>query len=450
MSLSVEAAARDVGDRPALVANDQTFSFRELSEKLTPTRAQLREARCDRKRPFVLRAKPELDTLLTVYALVEEKIPFVPIHPRLTDAESAALVGDLESLDKKRVIDDRALAIVFTSGTSGKSKGAILDRAAFEASANASAANLPWQKNDRWLLCMPLAHVGGLSVVTRCLMGGACVVFQAKFDADTVLATVARGDITRVSVVPTMLFDLLARDRDNQLAKLETVLLGGAAASPTLLEECARRKIRALTTYGLTEACSQVTTQRPRDPKMFEAGSGHPLSGTEIKIRKDDGNVCKPGEIGSISIRGATLMRGYVSASPLGDAFFDTGDVGSFDDRGALHVASRRSDVIISGGENIYPLEVEAALTACTGVDAAVVFGVTDERWGEIVAAVLVVGKNFDETRVSDELASKLARFKAPRKIAIASALPKSEGGKVARAEVEKRFILRLKTWRNL
>lgn len=449
MSLSIEDAARENGDAIALVADGQSFSFRVLAGKIAPLRSQLRELR-DASKPFVLRARPTLETILTVYAHLEEKIPFVPIHPRLTDAEASALIADIESLDKNRAIDDRTLAVVFTSGTSGKSKGAILDRSAFEASANASAANLPWRENDSWLLCMPLAHVGGLSVVTRCLMGRKTVVFHPKLDADVVLTEIAKGDITRVSVVPTMLFDLLAKDRDNHLAELETVLLGGAAASPKLLEECARRKVRALTTYGLTEACSQVTTQRPRDPQTLEAGSGHVLVGTEIKITNDSNDLCKPGEIGSISIRGKTLMRGYVGASSLDGKFFDTGDVGALDERGALHVASRRRDVIISGGENIYPLEVEGALTACTGVDAAVVFGVTDERWGETVAAVLVAGENFDEARVAGELVTKLARFKHPRKIAVVTELPKSEGGKVARAEVEKRFISQLKTWRNL
>jgi O-succinylbenzoic acid--CoA ligase len=247
-----------------------------------------------------------------------------------------------------------------------------------------------------------------------------------------------------------MLFDLLASDRDNHLAKLETVLLGGAAASPKLLEECARRKIRVLTTYGLTEACSQVTTQRPHDPKFVELGSGNALRGTEIKITSADGSASKSAEIGSISIRSATLMHGYLGAPPVAENWFDTGDVGSLDELGRLHVAARRRDVIITGGENVYPLQVEAALLSCSGIDEAVVFGVSDERWGEIVAAVVVVGKSFDEDRALLELRTKLASFKHPRKIAIVSELPKSEGGKIARAEVEKGFISRLKTWRSL
>jgi o-succinylbenzoate---CoA ligase len=280
-------------------------------------------------------------------------------------------------------------------------------------------------------------------------MGRTCVVFHPKFDADAVLADIARGDITRVSLVPNMMFDLLARDRDNVLSKLATVLLGGAATAPTLLEECARREIRALTTYGLTEACSQVTTQRPHDPTRVERGSGHALLGTEIAITRENGDACDPAEIGSIRVRSATLMRGYVGENPL-TGFFDTGDVGSLDENGALHVASRRKDVIITGGENVYPLEVEAALLACHGVAGAVVFGIANERWGEEIAVVVAAEKDFDEARVQIELRAKLAAFKTPRKIAVVNELPKSENGKISRAEVVRRFTSQLRTWRSL
>jgi O-succinylbenzoic acid--CoA ligase len=296
---------------------------------------------------------------------------------------------------------------------------------------------------------MPLAHVGGLSILTRCLLGRQAVVFQPRFDVDAVLAAVARGDVTRVSLVPTMLFDLLERDRDNVLERLDTVLLGGAATAPTLLEECARRKIRVLTTYGLTEACSQVTAQRPHDPTRVELGSGHALLGTEIAITRENGDACDPAEIGSIRVRSATLMRGYIGEDPL-SGFFDTGDVGAFDESGALHVASRRNDVIITGGENVYPLEVEAALLACRGVAGAVVFGIANERWGEEVAVVVAVEKDFDEARVQNELRAKLAAFKTPKKIAVVSELPKSENGKISRAEAVRRFTPELRTWRSL
>jgi len=476
MSFSVTDAAADAGSEPALVIDGEAISFSTLERQVAPARLALRSlvppdhhAR-SASEIVALRAAPRLGTLLAVYALLEEGIPFVPIHPRLAAVEAEQLVADLSiehtldiatlasfeeksletmSIDKYRVDGDRTLAVMFTSGTSGKSRGAILSRSAFEASARASAANLPWRPNDRWLLCMPLAHVGGLSIVTRCLHGRQAVVFHSKFDVEAVLRSIGSEGITRVSLVPTMLFDLLASDRDNLLAKLDTVLLGGAATAPALLEECARRNIRALTTYGLTEACSQVTTQAPRDPGSVVLGSGRPLAGVEMQITRADGSGCEPGEIGSISIRGASLMRGYVGEAPIANSFFDTGDMGSFDENGALHLASRKKDLIISGGENVYPLEVEAALLACEGVEGAVVFGAPDARWGEQVAAVIVAGSTFDEERAHVQLRRSLAAFKLPRALVIARELPKSEGGKIARAEVVRLFTSSLRPWRS-
>ncbi|HEX7667912.1 MAG TPA: AMP-binding protein, partial [Polyangiaceae bacterium] len=392
MSFSIEDAAREHPARIALVDADRALSYLDLAAKVRAARSELRPL-VDPSRPLALRARPRLGTIFAVLALLEDRIPFVPIHPRLTEAEASVLVADANA---SRVIDDDVfaaleaaapiadplekwpypsdvLATLFTSGTTGKARGAVLPRASFAASAEASAANLPWKDDDRWLLCMPLGHVGGLSIVTRTLAARRTVVFQSRFDVDAVLGAIGTQKVTRISVVPTMLYDLLERDTENRLASLETVLVGGAATSPSLLEECARRKVRALTTYGLTEACSQVATQAPRDPAYVLLGSGDALPGATIEIARADGTLAAAGEIGSISVRGPMLMRGYLGHAPLADGRFDTGDMGVLDERGALHVVARRTDLVVTGGENVYPLEVEAALAACTGVAGAVV-----------------------------------------------------------------------------
>lgn len=445
-TLSLGDAARDDGDRVALIADGRAWTFAELAAEVARVRTQLPAST---ESPYVLRAAPELRTLFSVLALVDARLPFAPLHPRLTDVEARAHaeIASAISFEKNRPNGD-PLAVLFTSGTTGVSKAAILSRRAFEASARASAANLPWREDDRTLLCMPLSHVGGLSIVTRSLLARRAIVFHPRFEADAVLASIPRDGVTRISVVPTMLHDLLERDRDDVLARLETVLLGGAAAPVALLEACAARGIRVLTTYGLTEACSQVTTQAPHDPRVVLRGSGRPLDGLSLRIVKNGTTLAEAGEIGSISIRGPQMMDGYTGAPPLGDGWFDTGDLGTVDEHGELHVLTRRSDLIVSGGENVYPLEVEAALASVTGVRSAVVFGVEHERWGQEVAAVLVVGTGFDEERALKELRTKLAAFKCPKRIAVAEALPLASNGKVARSEVVRTFTPALRPWR--
>ena len=447
MTFSIEDAAREHPSRVALVADDCELTFADLAAL---ARAMPSERAGDPQSLTPIVAQASVETLLSIYGMLRDRAPFVPLHPRLTDVERATIVQNTRiAVEKKAVSSDRTLAVLFTSGTSGTPRGAVLSRAAFQASARASATNLPWSENDRWLLCMPLSHVGGLSVVTRSLAARTCVVLHERFDVGRVLSRIGQDRITRISVVPTMLFDLLAADRDNVLSRVETVLVGGAATPSSLLEECARRRVRALTTYGLTEACSQVTTQSPRDPREVRLGCGRPLTGIELTIVGPDRKPVIAGEIGSISIRGPQLMDGYLGDAPLEGLAFDTGDLGMLDDRGELFVVSRRRDLIVTGGENVYPLEVENALASCPGVMSAVVFGVEDERWGQEVCAAIVPGRAFDADRVRGLLAEKLAPFKIPKKLATVTAFPLAANGKIDRAEVVRAFACTLRPWRS-
>lgn len=447
MMFSIEEAARTHPNRIALLAGEHACTFFDLARKARTKRLDLASG-AQPLTPIVAHA--DLDTLILVYAMLETRAPFLPLHPRLTEHERASLVQSAHiSIEKTGHLREGTLAVLFTSGTTGTSRGAVLSRSAFAASARASALNLPWRDDDRWLLCMPVAHVGGLSIVTRSLAARTCVVLHERFDVDRVLESIVRDHITRISVVPTMLHDLLATDRDNVLARLDTVLVGGAATSPSLLEECARRRVHALTTYGLTEACSQVTTQAPRHPRDMRAGCGRPLAGVELAILDADDRPMKPGEIGSISIRGPQLMDGYLGEPALDGRAFDTGDLGSMSEHGELFVATRRHDLIVTGGENVYPLEVEAALCACTGIEAAMVFGVDHERWGQEVCAVVIPEASFDEDRTRCDLGKILAPYKIPKKLATASAFPLAANGKIVRAEVVRAFTPALRAWRN-
>jgi O-succinylbenzoic acid--CoA ligase len=302
----------------------------------------------------------------------------------------------------------------------------VLTHDAFIASAQASAANLGWQADDVWLLAMPLAHVGGLSILTRCLLARRCVALAERFDAAAFPEAIERLRITLASLVPTMLARVLdAHPGWRPPAHLRAILLGGAAASPRLLARAAERGVPVLTTYGLTETCSQVTTARyaARFAPLGE-GSGAPLPGAEIRIVD-----------GRIHVRGPMRMAGYWNEPPLAaESWFDTGDLGEIDARGNLHVHARRTDLIVTGGENVYPVEVEGVLEGCPGIAAAAVFGIDDETWGQVVAAALVA----DGAPPGDEVlaafcARHLAAHKRPRRICFVAALPLNASGKLDR-----------------
>jgi O-succinylbenzoic acid--CoA ligase len=347
-------------------------------------------------------AEPTLETVARIRELIRRRRPFVPIHPRLTAAERDALRPDLAA------IPDGTLAVLYTSGTSGRPKGAILSRAAFIAAARASAARLGWRDDDRWLCSLPLAHVGGLSVLVRCLLARRPFVLGR---GDRVAEDLAAHRATIVSLVPAQLARLLDAGWDPP-PWLRLVLLGGAAAPPRLLERAASAGVPVVTTYGLTEACSQVATQIPGAPG---AGCGPPLPGVSVRIAEDD----------RIEIDGPTLFSGYLGEPLRPPGWFATGDFGRLDAGGNLHVLGRRTDLITTGGENVYPAEVEAYLDA-RGVSACV-FGVADETWGEIVAAAVTAP--VDPASLAD-----LAPFKRPRRLAVVDALPLTAGGKPDRA----------------
>ena len=463
------AVARLAADRPALFAGEVALSFADLDARVRAVSAALAARGIHAGSRVAILAQNRVETVVALHALLALGAAIVPIHPRLTPAEVQLIVddaapaltlreGDLDALTNQSpraeapspiTIDPGApLAIVYTSGTTGRPKGAILSRRAFLASAAASAENLGWIPEDRWLLCLPICHVGGLSILTRCLAAQRAVILLPRFDPDAVLAAIVARSATLLSVVPTMLTALLSRDHHNVLARLRAVLCGGAATPWSLLEECGRRGVPALTTYGLTEACSQAASQAPRSPYVPEPGSGRALAGVELRV---DGS-------GRIHLRGPTLMSGYfrgegreADTSMFTDGWFDTGDLGELDGAGRLHVHARRTDLIVTGGENVYPLEIEQCLEAQPGVRRALVFGVHDPRWGQIVAAAIEpeieieIETAIDEAALAAALTSRLAPHKRPRLLGIVSALAVTGSGKLVRADAASRYAAALR-----
>jgi O-succinylbenzoic acid--CoA ligase len=347
------------------------------------------------------------------------------LHPKLTEVEIAA--EQVQAAQAAAALPADAAAVLYTSGTTGRARGAVLTRPALLASAEASRANLGWQDDDCWLLAMPVARVGGLSIVTRCLAARRAVALAPGFDAALLPQALVQQRVTLLSLVPTMLSLLLEAHPDwAPPAHLRALLLGGAAASPTLLERAAARRLPIVITYGCTETCSQVAAT-PYAMRFDAAacGAGRPLPTVQLRI---DGS-------GHIQVNGPMLMAGYLGEPPLvPDTWFDTGDLGELDAQGCLHLHARRADLIVTGGENVYPAEVERVIEACPGIQAAAVFGVPDETWGHTVALALVAGPHppSDDTLI-DYLGERLAPHKRPRRICFVERLPHTAADKLDR-----------------
>ncbi|MEM9074097.1 MAG: AMP-binding protein, partial [Myxococcota bacterium] len=283
--------------------------------------------------------------------------------------------------------------------------------------------------DDRWLLSLPPAHVGGLSVITRCLLARKTLVLGEGADAETLARDITTHQVTLASLVPTMLYRLLATNWVPP-AHLRVVLLGGAPASPSLCAKARGRGIPIAPTYGLTEACSQVATREPDTRDALDVGL--PLSAIEVRLQD-----------GVIQLRGEAMMDGYVGQAPLGNAWFSTGDLGCFDEAGRLVVLGRADDRIITGGENVDPQQVELAFAEVSGLDEVCVFGVPDEEWGMRVAIAVVSSLTEDELRRALSSVS-VAAYARPRVYARVDEMPRRGIGKRDRRALAQKVAERL------
>jgi O-succinylbenzoic acid--CoA ligase len=438
------------GEAPLLVAPDGASLTYRAARGEVERRAAVLARRAAGARPGLV-AGADRDGVLGILAALRGGGPPVLVHPRATAAERAAWAarfgleivdagaladggphGSAASAAPKPNVDPERIAVVLgTSGSTGRPKGVRLSFRALEAAAAASAANLGWEPGDRWLLSIPAAHVGGLSIVTRCVLAGATVAvpdaLRAGFRPAAFTADVDATGATLVSLVPTMLRRLLDDADFAWPTRVRAALIGGAPAPPALLSDAWDRGWPVLATYGLTEAAAQVATQRRGEPPAKTGAVGPPLPGVEVRIRA-----------GRIQLRGDTLFSGYEPASDAFevDGWFDTGDFGRWDERGRLIVQGRGAELIVSGGENVFPAEVEATLRDMPGVRDAAVVGLDDPEWGEVAAAAVVAGEGVDVSALERWCAARLASFKRPRRWRLVSELPALPSGKPDRRTV--------------
>ena len=365
--------------------------------------------------PRVVVAVPTVETIREVYAALAAREPIALLHPASTAEEQARL---REILSRSRLGGDDAI-VLFTSGSTGPAKGVVLSRPGLVAAADASAALFGWQEADRWLCCLPLAHSGGLSIAIRCLLGKKTIVLR---DDDTPIAHAleARG-VTLASLVPAQLAALLDDPAWRPPAKLRAVLLGGAAAPDALVAAALDRGVPVRLTYGLTETFGQVATARA--PGELP----QPLAGVTITGGTADAPAL-------LRVRGPMLASRYLDGTPIAPELV-TADLGYVAADG-VHVVGRADDVIITGGENVHPAQVEAVVTSTPGVRAGVAFGVADPRWGHVVAVAVTTDAAFDPTEALAAWYRALPPHARPRRLAVVDTLPILPSGKLDRRSI--------------
>ena len=327
------------------------------------------------------------------------------------------------------VNDNDIAAIMNTSAPTGQFKSVPLRWSQIKAHVQASQEVLGRSEQDNWLMVLPLFHVSGLSILMRSLYNGTAMTIMESYDEEQVLQCIHDGRINMMSLVPTILKNLEPRIIHHQL---RVILLGGEFIPRPLVDACVEKQLPIYKTYGMTETFSQSVTM----PVLLNLNKldsvGKPLPGMTVHIVNPDVDG-----VGEIHLNGPMVMRGYINREPIhGD--FNTDDMGYVDEDGFLYILNRRTDLIISGGENIYPKEIEDTVYAMQGVKECAVIPVADTKWGQ-VPALFVAFDDIDalgtdsKMIVRDYISSKLAKYKVPKYITIMDALPRNGTGKIMR-----------------
>ncbi|MBL1099222.1 acyl-CoA synthetase [Streptomyces coffeae] len=483
--------ARNTPHRTALVHDGHTTSYAELHERATRLAHVLRAAGVHRGDRVAYLGPNHPTFLETLFATGMLGALFVPLNTRLaapeityqlddcgavvlihapghadqveagahtgglrtievgTSYESLLTAADATPIDEAVAPEDLCL-IMYTSGTTGHPKGAVLTHANLTWNAVNVLVDHELTADDRALVSAPLFHTAGLNMLALpvLLKGGTCHLV-ASFDPAETLELVERHRITSMFGVPTM-YDLMARQpgwATADLTSLRRLLCGGAPVPTSLLAVYQRRGLSLLQGFGLTEAGPGVLFLDAEHAISKAGSAGVPHFFSDARVLAPDGSEAAPGELGEIVVRGPHVSPGYwrrpeATAATFTDGWLRSGDAARVDADGYVTIADRLKDMYISGGENVYPAEVEDALLVLPGVAACAVIGVPDEKWGEVGHALVVPepGTDPNPERLLAQLAGALAKYKLPKTLLLVDRLPRTASGKLAKNQIRAQY----------
>jgi o-succinylbenzoate---CoA ligase len=422
-------------DRPALLAEGFELSYSQLEAEATTAARRLAARGARRGATVILTLPAGTEYAVLLHALMKLGSIAYPLNPRLAAAEVeseierakpvlvcsergqlTATEADLPLLGEHDL--DATHCRILTSGTSGRPRTVALTYGNHLWSAVGAAFKIGVDPGDRWLCCLPLHHVGGLSILMRSVIYGTGAVVHDAFDVDRVAESLRADGVTLVSLVPTMLVRLLEAGVD--LSGPRAILLGGGPVPVEVIEEAAGRGASVVQTYGLTEAASQVTTLEPQEAHRKLGSAGRPLLTTHLRIQD-----------GEILVQGPTVAPGCADE----DGWLHTGDLGRIDEEGFLYVEDRLDDLIITGSENVAPSEVEEVLLRHPEVVDAAAVARPDPEWQEAVTAVVVLrhGARASADELRRHCAGSLAGHKVPKRFEFTPELPRTPSGKLLR-----------------
>jgi len=472
----IERHARFAPDATAIRFNGEDIGYAELARRMRRAAANLAALGVRQGDVVAYLGLNRPEVLVLLFACARLGAMLAPLNWRLAPPEHARVLADFrprvvfreatfadhvhgfEALELSALQrnagavpaaagdEDSPLLLCYTSGSTGAPKGVVLTQRALAWNAVNSAHMHDLTSADRVLTTLPLFHVGGMNIqTTPALHAGASVTLHPKFDPAATLAAIERERITLAVLVPAQLEALMALPRwqSADLSSLRMITTGSTIVSEAFVRKASARGVPVIQVYGSTETCPIASYVRAGDALRKAGSAGLAALHCEVKVMDGDGAERPAGGDGEILVRGPNVAAGYwnapaETARTFAGGWYRSGDLGHFDDEGHLYVVARKNDLIISGGENIYPAEVESVLLECPAVAEACVVGRPDERWGEAVIAAVVLkpGCPMTEKEVLALFHGRIARYKHPREVRFVRALPRSALGKVRKEAV--------------